>query len=109
MSSNLIINVAEDFAKRLGARYIYEGKNSGEDFLVRFLKPKFYEAKEKRVKLLIYLDGVLGYPSSFVSGSFGKLSLEIGANIVSNIIELISDNRLRVEKIKMEINNPQKK
>ncbi|RZJ20358.1 MAG: DUF4325 domain-containing protein [Acinetobacter sp.] len=105
----LIINIAKDFKRTLGARYIYEGKYSGELFLRDFLLPKFLEAKEKDTILEIYLDGVFGYPSSFVSGSFGKLSLDFTPKVVLKHISLISDNTIRIEKIVREIEEPTKK
>jgi hypothetical protein len=58
---------------------------------------------------LIYLDGVFGYPSSFVSGSFGKLSIDYGSDKVLNRIDLLSSNPLRKEKIIIEIKQPKKK
>jgi len=109
MNDKIEIHVAEDFIKTLGARYDYEGKYSGENFLKNHLRPKFIQAQDSNQKLFIYLDGVFGYPSSFVSGSFGKLSVEFGATPVIKIIELISTNKLRVEKIINEIKNPKQK
>ena len=109
MSDNLEINIAKDFSSRLGARYKYEGKFSGELFLESLLEPKFLDAFNKKVKLLVYLDGVLGYPSSFVSGSFGKLSDKHGYDKVLSVIDLISDNQIRREKILFEIKFPRKK
>ena len=70
------INIANEFSHRPGARYIYEGKDSGQLFLENHLLPKFEKAVSENYKLCIVLDGVIGYPSSFVSGSFGKLSLD---------------------------------
>ena len=107
--NNLEIHVATEFNKALGARYIYEGQFSGQQFLETLLSPRFEEAKEKKVKLVIYLDGVLGYPSSFVSGSFGKLSMSHGAESVLATIEFVSSNSLRIEKIVREITKPIKK
>lgn len=103
------INIAYDFGKLLGARYIYEGPFSGELFLNNILKEKFLKAMDDKTKLIIELDGVRGYPSSFVSGSFGKLSIEFGSENVLKHIELVSSNDLRKEKIMNEIRNPRKK
>lgn len=104
----LKINILNDFGRLLGARYIYEGPYSGQDFLERILKPKFELALENNQKLYIELDGVRGYPSSFVSGSFGKLSIEFGKEKVLNNVEFISNNSIRKEKILNEIANPKK-
>lgn len=106
---NITIHISHEFGKLLGARYIYEGPFSGELFLNDFLRPKFIEAEQKGIKLEVFLDEVRGYPSSFVSGSFGKLSLEFGAEKVLSILVFHSKNSLRVEKIVKEIKNPKKK
>lgn len=103
------INIARDFATELGARYKYEGPNSGELFLENNLLPKFEEAVKEGYQLEIELDGVIGYPSSFVSGSFGKLSLEKGAVLLLKHLVFTSSNPLRKEKIMLEIENPKRK
>lgn len=62
------------------------------------------------MKLEINLDGVWGYPSSFVSGSFGKLSIEYSANVVLDTIVFIStESETRKERIIEEIKHPTKK
>jgi hypothetical protein len=109
MSESISIDIANDFSKRPGARYIKEGKNSGQLFLEQLLEPKFIEARQKDLTLVIYLDGVMGYPSSFVSGSFGKLSLAYGKDLILKTLKFQSSNPLRIEKIIMEIENPTKK
>jgi hypothetical protein len=109
MSQQLEIHVAQDFGKTLGARYEYEGKFSGELFLEKLLRPKFLKAIETDSKIKIFLDGVFGYPSSFVSGSFGKLSLDFTEGKVLNHIELVTNNNIRKQKIISEIKNPTKK
>lgn len=104
------IIIAEDFSKKPGARYIREGDDSGELFLNEHLLPKFILANKGNYKILIDLDGVLGFPSSFVSGSFGKLSLKFGPDSVLKHLQFKSDrNSLRIAKIKDEILNPTKK
>jgi hypothetical protein len=103
------IIVKTDFSDTPGARYKTDGPDSGELFLEKHLKEKFSKAKEGNYKLLIDLDGVWGYPSSFVSGSFGKLSIEYGASTVLKHIEFKSfENSIRLENIVNEINNPKK-
>jgi hypothetical protein len=103
--------IAKEFTKTPGARYLKDGSNfSGETFLKDHLKPRFEKAVIESYILKIVLDGVLGYPSSFVSGSFGKLSIEKTAPLVlKHIIFESEDNPLRAEKIIYEINNPKKK
>lgn len=106
-----ILIIAKEFSSTPGARYLKDGSNfSGETFLNSFLLPRFNEAVKNKYILKIVLDGVLGYPSSFVSGSFGKLSIEKTADLVLKHICFESeDNELRKEKIIYEIKNPRKK
>lgn len=105
------LTVATEFSKTPGARYLKDGSNySGETFLKDFLRPKFEKAVAGNYILKIILDGALGYPSSFVSGSFGKLSVEkTAALMLKHIVFESDDNPLRAEKIIHEINNPKKK
>ncbi len=104
------IIIANDFAATPGARYRKDGEFSGEQFLEEILMPKFEKALAGEYILFIDLDKVWGYPSSFVSGSFGKLSLSKGADVVLKHIQFKSDeNPIRLEKIIYEINNPIKK
>jgi hypothetical protein len=104
-----MINIEKDFSSTLGARYRVDGDWSGQQFLEEILKPKFAKVLKDNKRLFIDLDGVYGYPSSFVSGSFGKLSLEYGADLVLDHIEFKSENNpLRLEQIIVEIRNPKK-
>lgn len=104
------IIVKSDFSDTPGARYKSDGPNSGELFLEKLLTEKFKNAVNGNYKLLIDLDGVWGYPSSFVSGSFGKLSIDYGSDKVLNHISFKSDdNSIRLENILNEIENPKKK
>lgn len=103
------ISIAKDFHKNPGARYKYEGKNSGEEFLEQLLLPKFEKAVSDNYILLIDLNDVLGYPSSFVSGSFGKLSLDKGADLVLKHLNFKSNSQLKLEKIINEIQKPTQK
>ncbi len=103
------IIIARDFTDTPGARYRTDGDWSGEMFLEEILLPRFNDAANKGYVLLIDLDKVFGYPSSFVSGSFGKLSVDKGAEAVLKHIQFKSDeNPLRLEKIINEIKNPKK-
>ena len=105
------ILIAEEFSKTPGARYVKDGgKFSGEIFLKDILRPRLDKAIEENYILEIILDGALGYPSSFISGSFGKLSLEKTASLMLKHIVFVSeDNPLRAEKIIYQIEKPKKK
>lgn len=88
----ITINVISEYTDTPGARYRNEGPFSGEDFRETLLKPKFIEAKEKKEKLVINLDGGYGYPTSFLEEAFGGLARFYGPKAVLDIIELISED-----------------
>lgn len=103
------IIVWKDFSDSPGARYRTDGPFSGQEFLENYLEPKFDKAVEGNYILIIDLDGVWGYPSSFVSGSFGKLSLKHGSEVILKHIQFKSEqSSLRLEKIINEIKRPRK-
>jgi len=102
------IVIAKDFNEDPGAREEKDGMNSGQKFYQDLLLPKFEFVKENNGELLIDLDGVFGYPSSFVSGSFGALSIKYGSELVLNHLKFKSDRRpIRIDKIVYEIKNPE--
>lgn len=103
------IVVATDFEINPGAREEKDGKNSGELFYDQLLHPEYIKAVENNYKLRIDLDGVFGYPSSFVSGSFGALSIKYGAEQVLKHLTFKSERRpIRIDKIVLEIKQPEK-
>lgn len=87
----IVIKVLNDFSFAPGARDYDDGKDSGQEFFETLLKKKFIEAKEENLKLKIDLDGVEGYPSSFLSESFGLLGNEFGAEEVWNRLIIVSN------------------
>jgi len=104
------ITIATDFSDHPGSRYRKDGEFSGEQFLEEILLPRFEKAVKENYALLIDLDMVYGYPSSFVSGSFGKLSVDKGADLVLKHIQFKSEeNPVRLEKIIREIKEPRGK
>lgn len=71
------INVASDFSRTPGGRYREDSDNSGQRFREDVLVPALnHEPKFDRV--VIELDGVFGYPSSFLEEAFGGLIREEG-------------------------------
>lgn len=104
------IVIQRDFTDTPGARYKTDGDFSGEEFLEKLLEPKFKKAVEGKYLLEINLENVWGFPSSFVSGSFGQLAIKFGSDNVLNHIKFVSnDNPVRIEKIISEIKNPKRK
>ena len=84
------ICIATDFTDTPGARHRVESDFSGEEFREDILEPKFLEARAKKEKLTIDLDGGYGYPTSFLEEAFGGLARKYGAEIVSSVLEFIS-------------------
>jgi len=99
--------IAKEFKDNPGARDREDGPHSGQQFLEEILLPRFNTAVKEEYILQVDLDGVWGYPSSFVSGSFGKLSMDRGSVLVMKHISFKSDkNPMRISKVINEIENP---
>lgn len=64
-----IVSIARDFTKYPAGRYVEDGPFSGAAFRERFLVP----ALQAGEFLVIELDGVRGYGSSFLEEAFGGL------------------------------------
>ena len=71
------VNVAKQFTKLPGLRYKHLGRYSGEEFRQRFLIEPLRQGKT----VIVELDGVRGYGSSFLEEAFGgtvrELQLEV--------------------------------
>lgn len=107
---SLKIKISTDFSDAPGARFISDGPNSGELFYTTILRDKFAEALQQGVDLEVDLNDVWGYPSSFVSGSFGELAKLHGSNVVLEKVKFISgDNPMHETKIMKEIEKHPKK
>lgn len=99
--------IAKEFGDTAGARDYEDGEFSGKEFYDKFLLNRFKKAKEEGYILLIDIDGFWGWPSSFVSGSFGLLSMEYDSETVLKHLDFKSDkNPLKITKAIYEINNP---
>ena len=88
------ISIANDFSPILGGRFKTQGKFSGEEFRETILEPKVKKAIEEKAKIICNLDGCLGYPSSFLDESFGKLGRELktqGINLL-DYLNFISED-----------------
>lgn len=73
----ITINIATDYTKTPGGRFISEGEYSGQDFREKVLKPKFLQALENNDQLTVILDGGYGYATSFLEEAFGGLAREM--------------------------------
>lgn len=99
--------VAKEFVDNPGARDREDGPNSGQQFLEDLFIARFNKAVDENYIILVDLSDVLGYPSSFVSGSFGKLSLDRGSELLLKHLQFKSvNNPLNVDKVINEIKHP---
>lgn len=67
--STKTISIAKDFSERPAGRYLTDGKFSGQAFREKLLLPNLIDGQT----LVVELDGVRGYPSSFLEEAFGGL------------------------------------
>ncbi|WP_417507706.1 STAS-like domain-containing protein [Marinomonas gallaica] len=95
----------KDFTKFPGARYKSLGPYSGEEFRDEKLIPAI---NQQGKKLVINLDGVFGYGSSFLEEIFGGcirkgVEPEVMIAIVNNIIS--NDDEDLIEEIREYVND----
>jgi hypothetical protein len=69
-SGTKVINVARDFSRFPAGRFKTDGPFPGEIFRDQWLEPALNASHEK---VLVELDGTLGYGSSFLEEAFGGL------------------------------------
>lgn len=81
------VNVAKQFTKLPGLRYIRLGPFSGEDFRQKFLLPPLRQGKT----VIVELDGVRGYGSSFLEEAFGGAVRELDLDVAEAL------KRIKVE------------
>ncbi len=82
-----------DFSITPGSRYRDEGKkaHSGQEFREDILEPNFKIAIAKNQKLLIDLDGTIGYGTSWLEEVFGGLARAYGKEKVLNLLDFKSE------------------
>ena len=75
-----------------GLRHCSVSDCSGEDFYHTKLNGAFAEAYQKKEKLYLVLDGVIGgYTPSFLDEAIGNLVYDFGLSVVENLLELVSE------------------
>lgn len=98
------INIALHFTKTPGARNYDDGKKSGEEFFHQVLQPKYLQATKEGTKLKIVIDGIEGFPSSFINEAFGLLGNTYPPEEVWNNLIIVSTEVPKyVKKIKESI------
>lgn len=70
------LSIADKFSRYPGPRYRKDGPFSGEQFRQEQLIPAIREAIQSNERLVVVLDGVAGYGSSFLEEAFGGLVRE---------------------------------
>jgi hypothetical protein len=101
-----------DFSKTPGSRYRDEGKkaHSGQEFREDILEPKFREAMERQSKILVDLDGTIGYGTSWLEEVFGGLARTFGYQKVLDMIDFKSEEEdYLIEDIKEYIKDAEKR
>ena len=99
----ITINIATDYTKTPGGRFISEGEYSGQDFREKVLKPKFLEALENNDQLTVILDGGYGYATSFLEEAFGGLAREMRNSKIKDIIIISEEEPQLISKIQQYI------
>ncbi len=95
------LSIAKDFSETPGPRSREEGAFSGEEFLEDLLQPAFIEAQKSHESLVINLDGVVGYATSFLEAAFGGLARMHEPEDVLKTLELVcKDEPSLIEEIK---------
>ena len=96
---DLMLSVASDYTDTPGPRYKWQGKYSGEEFYNELLRPKFLDAESQGIKLIVNLDDVEGYGSSFLEESFGGLTREFGTKRVEKTLKIQSEDSLLISEV----------
>lgn len=84
------LSIYEKYSEFTGLRHCNISENSGEHFYHTVLNTEFKEAFEAKEKLVIVLDKVDGYASSFLDEAIGNLVYDFTLENVKKYIEIIS-------------------
>jgi hypothetical protein len=97
------INIAAEYSRIPGARYISDGPYSGEDFRVKFLEEHFRDITAN-YPLEINLDGTEGYATSFLEEAFGGLARLYGIDRCLSRLRFVSEeDNLLVDEVQSYI------
>ena len=87
---NVIVKVL-DYTTDPGPRYKRQDKEgvstSGEEFYTSILNKTFADCYRDSKELVLYLDEVSGYPSSFLDEAIGELVYDFSEKIVSKLLK----------------------
>lgn len=101
-----IISIAKDYSETPAGRYRGDGPNTGQRFREDYLLPALRDYE----KVIVDLDGTLGYGSSFLEEAFGGLIREHGfkLNELDKKLEIKSSRRLYKERALKYLENADK-
>lgn len=91
MVGTIEIRVADNFSRTPAGRYRTDGPWSGEAFREDHLAPALGDADQK---VVVYLDGVEGYGSSFLEEAFGGLvrKVNLGGEMLHEMLKIVTDD-----------------
>jgi len=80
MQENILISIANEFSAYPTGRDDHDGDFNGERFRQLLLLPRLKEAISKNVKLVVSLQGMQSFGSSFLEEAFGGLVRKEGVS-----------------------------
>ncbi len=102
------IHIMKDFTHTPGARYRTDGPFSGQQFREELLE-KHFSSKENNEIIRVYLDGPLGYATSFLEEAFGGIARKYGRDRCKKRFEFISSDNTLISEILTYIENVDEK
>jgi len=86
----------KDYAAAPGGRYRKDGPYSGEEFRDDILVPRLLDAVTRNEQVVVELDGVSGYGSSFLEEVFGGLVRRgvIAQQDVARLLQVLAKEHL---------------
>jgi hypothetical protein len=95
------INVSTDFTRFPSGRFKKNGSTSGEAFREQFLEKPISDGQ----KIVVVLDGTVGYGSSFLEEAFGGLvrKLKVSADRVLSLLDFQASDTSLVDEIKQYV------
>jgi hypothetical protein len=95
------VNVSTDFTRFPSGRFKKNGTTSGEAFREQFLEKPISQGQ----RVVIFLDGTVGYGSSFLEEAFGGLvrKLKMRADRVLSLLEFQASDSSLVDEIKQYV------
>lgn len=90
----MMISIAESFSKFPAGRYKEDGPFNGARFRDEILIPALNKAVQSKSKLVVLLDGVIGYSSSFLEEVFGGLARSgaLSADAIRSSLEIRAED-----------------